>query len=79
MPTTTPLMMVNRSKQYGAEVILHGGVFDDAADYAMQLAQEQGLTYIPVSYTHLPAWRATAAVASVQLSATTKISSLSAG
>ena len=47
MPTTTPLMKVNRTKQYGAEVILHGGVFDDAADYAMQLAQEQGLTYIP--------------------------------
>ena len=33
MPTTTPLMKVNRTKQYGAEVILHGGVFDDAADY----------------------------------------------
>jgi threonine dehydratase len=40
MPTTTPLMKVNRTKQYGAEVILHGGVFDDAAEYAMQLAEE---------------------------------------
>ncbi len=47
MPTTTPLMKVNRTKQYGAEVILHGSVFDDAADYAMQLAGEQGMTYIP--------------------------------
>ncbi len=47
MPTTTPLMKVNRTKQYGARVILQGAVFDDAADYAMKLAQEQGLTYIP--------------------------------
>lgn len=47
MPTTTPLMKVNRTKQYGAKVILHGAVFDDAADYAMKLAKEQGLTYIP--------------------------------
>lgn len=47
MPTTTPLMKVNRTKQYGAEVILFGGVFDDAAEYAMKLAKEQGLTYIP--------------------------------
>ena len=47
MPTTTPLMKVNRTKQHGAEVILHGSVFDDAAEYAMKLAEEQGLTYIP--------------------------------
>ena len=47
MPTTTPLMKVNRTKQYGAKVILHGAVFDDAAEYAMKLAKEQGLTYIP--------------------------------
>ena len=47
MPTTTPLMKVNHTKQYGAEVILYGGVFDDAAEYAMQLAEEKGMTYIP--------------------------------
>ena len=47
MPTTTPLMKVDRTKQYGAEVILHGGVFDDAAEYAMQLARERGMTYLP--------------------------------
>lgn len=47
MPTTTPLMKVDRTKQYGAEVILHGGVFDDAAEYAMQLAKERGMTYLP--------------------------------
>ena len=47
MPTTTPLMKVNRTKQYGAEVILHGAVFDDAAEHAMALAAEKGMTYIP--------------------------------
>ncbi|MBE6963418.1 MAG: threonine ammonia-lyase [Ruminococcaceae bacterium] len=47
MPTTTPLMKVDRTKKFGAEVILHGGVFDDAAEYAQQLAQERGMTYIP--------------------------------
>ena len=47
MPTTTPLIKVNRTKQYGARVILYGAGFDDAADYAMKLSQEQGMTYIP--------------------------------
>ena len=47
MPTTTPLMKVDRTKKYGAEVILHGGAFDDAAEYAMKLAEERGMTYIP--------------------------------
>lgn len=47
MPTTTPLMKVNHTKEYGAEVILHGSVFDDAAEYAMALAEEKGMTYIP--------------------------------
>ena len=47
MPTTTPLMKVNHTKEYGAEVVLHGAAFDDAADYAMQLAEEKGMTYIP--------------------------------
>ena len=47
MPTTTPLMKVERTKSYGAEVILHGSVFDDAADYAQKLAAERGMTYIP--------------------------------
>ncbi len=47
MPTTTPLMKVNRTKQYGADVILYGSVFDDAADHAMELAQSRSMTYIP--------------------------------
>ncbi len=38
MPTTTPLMKVNRTKGYGAEVILKGDVYDEACEYAYQLA-----------------------------------------
>jgi len=46
MPTTTPLVKVNNTKDYGAEVILHGEVFDDAAELAAKLAEEKGLTYV---------------------------------
>ncbi|MDU6264788.1 MAG: threonine ammonia-lyase [Anaerocolumna aminovalerica] len=46
MPTTTPLIKVNRTKSYGASVILHGNVYDDAYQYAMQLAEENGYTFI---------------------------------
>ena len=34
MPTVTPLIKVNRTKSYGAEVILYGDVYDDACAYA---------------------------------------------
>ena len=47
MPTTTPLIKVERTKGYGAEVILHGDVFDDAKNRAVELAEREGLTYIP--------------------------------
>ena len=46
MPTTTPLVKVNNTKDYGADVILHGETFDDAAELAAKLSQEQGLTYV---------------------------------
>jgi len=46
MPTITPLVKVNNTKDYGGNVILHGEVFDDAAALAAQLAEEKGLTYI---------------------------------
>lgn len=46
MPTSTPLIKVNRTKGYGAEVILHGDVYDDACAYALQLAEEKGYTFI---------------------------------
>ncbi len=46
MPTTTPLIKVNRTKGYGAEVVLYGNVYDEACEYAMKLAKEQGLTFV---------------------------------
>lgn len=46
MPTTTPLIKVNRTKSYGAEVVLYGDVYDDACAYALKLAKENGYTFI---------------------------------
>ena len=46
MPTTTPLMKVNRTKGYGAEVVLYGDVYDDACQHALKLAEETGGTFI---------------------------------
>ena len=46
MPTVTPLIKVNRTKSYGAEVVLHGDVYDDACAYAMKLAEEEGYTFV---------------------------------
>jgi threonine synthase len=38
MPTTTPLIKVNRTKALGAEVVLHGDVYDEACARALELA-----------------------------------------
>lgn len=46
MPTTTPLIKVNRTKSYGAEVILYGDVYDEACAKAYELAEEHGYTFI---------------------------------
>ena len=46
MPVTTPLMKVNRTKGYGAEVVLYGNVYDEACEYALKLAKEEGLTFV---------------------------------
>ena len=46
MPTTTPLIKVERTKSYGAEVILKGDVYDEACAYALELAEKEGYTFI---------------------------------
>ena len=46
MPTTTPLMKVERTKSYGAEVVLYGNVYDEACEHAYKLAEEYGYTFI---------------------------------
>ena len=42
MPTTTPLIKVERTKSYGAEVVLYGNVYDEACEHAYKLAEENG-------------------------------------
>ena len=46
MPTTTPLIKVNRTKSYGAEVVLYGDVYDEACAKAYELAEKEGYTFI---------------------------------
>ena len=46
MPTTTPLIKVNRTKAFGAEVVLYGDVYDDAYQKALSIAKEKGLTFV---------------------------------
>lgn len=46
MPNTTPLIKVNRTKNYGAEVVLYGDVYDEACARAYELAEENGYTFI---------------------------------
>jgi threonine dehydratase len=46
MPQHTPTVKVERTRGFGAEVVLHGDTFDDARDRAAALAEEQGLTFV---------------------------------
>lgn len=46
MPTTTPLIKVERTKSYGAEVVIYGNVYDEACEHAYKLAEENGYTFI---------------------------------
>ena len=46
MPSSTPLIKVNRTKSYGAEVILYGDVYDESCAYALELAEDKGYTFI---------------------------------
>ena len=46
MPQHTPTVKVERTRGFAAEVVLHGDTFDQARDRAMQMATEQGLTFV---------------------------------
>ena len=55
MPVSTPLIKVNRTKSYGAEVVLYGNVFDEACAHAYELADEHGYTFVhPFNDLELP-------------------------
>lgn len=44
MPISTALMKVDRTRKYGAEVVLFGNNYDEAAAHAAELAQSEGRT-----------------------------------
>jgi threonine dehydratase len=46
MPLTTPLVKVTATREFGAEVVLHGGNYDEACNEATRLCEEQGMTFI---------------------------------
>lgn len=46
MPNTTPFIKVERTRKLGAEVVLHGDVYDEACDKALELAAEKGYTFV---------------------------------
>ena len=46
MPVGTPLIKIKRTRALGAEVVLHGDVYDDAYAHAVKLAEEEGLTMV---------------------------------
>ena len=56
MPTVTPLIKVNRTKSYGADVVLHGDVYDDACAYALELAEKKAapLSILLTTWTWQP-------------------------
>lgn len=67
MPTVTPLIKVNRTKSYGADVVLHGDVYDDAYAYACELAEKNGYTFVhPFNDLDVAAGQGTIAMEIVQ-------------
>lgn len=46
MPNVTPLLKVDATKAFGAKVILHGDVYDEAYRHAMELSEREGYTFI---------------------------------
>jgi threonine dehydratase len=46
MPTATPLVKVTRTRDFGAEVVLHGSSYDEAFEEAWRRREAEGLTFI---------------------------------
>jgi threonine dehydratase len=46
MPLTTPLVKVTATRNFGAEVVLHGGNYDEACTEASRLCEAEGMTFI---------------------------------
>lgn len=46
MPVNAPIAKIDATKRYGAEVIMHGSMFDEAKDHAFKLAKEHGYVFV---------------------------------
>ncbi len=46
MPNVTPLLKIDATKQYGSEVVIHGDVYDESSSKALELANENGYTFV---------------------------------
>jgi threonine dehydratase len=46
MPTSTPTVKVSQTRRHGADVVLHGEMFDEAYAHALELADERSLTFV---------------------------------
>jgi threonine dehydratase len=46
MPVTTPMVKVERTRGFGASVVLHGETFDEAREHALGRAEREGLTFV---------------------------------
>ncbi len=46
MPLQAPLIKVSATRDYGAEVVLHGQIYDEAYDKARELEKEFGYTFV---------------------------------
>lgn len=46
MPSTTPMVKVEQTRGHGAEIVIHGGSYDESYAHALELAKQRGLTYI---------------------------------
>ncbi len=67
MPETTPLLKVRRTRDFGAEVVLNGATFDEAAAYGRQLAARTGATVVhPYDDANVIAGQATATLELLQ-------------
>ena len=46
MPIETPSIKVMQTESHGAQIVLHGDMFDEAYTHAMRLSEERGLTFV---------------------------------
>lgn len=46
MPTTTPMVKVEQTRGHGAQIVIHGGSYDESYARALEIAEDRGLTYI---------------------------------